>query len=191
MFNHGLAMRIRANVLPLVAVTLLLGGCASVAPKYTPSVENVQTLKNAGSVKARVADFASTPELNRVTMRGNPVESPTGGSYGAYLADAIRQELDLAKALDPAAPVEISGTLLKNDVNVANIITGSATVEARVVVKKSGQTRYDKVKTATMEWESSYFGSVAIPRGKENYPLVVQKLVRQLFTDADFIQALK
>lgn len=124
-------------------------------------------------------------------MRGSPLESPIGGSYGAYLADAIRQELDLAKALDPAAPVEISGTLLKNDVNVANIITGSAIVEARVVVKKSGQTRYDKVKTATMEWDSSYFGYVAIPRGKENYPLVVQKLVRQLFTDADFIQALK
>jgi hypothetical protein len=191
MVYQRLAMRVPANVLPVLALMLLLGGCASPAPKYTPAVENVQTLKNAGIPRARVADFASAPELNRITLRGSPLESPIGGSYGAYLADAIRQELDLAKALDPAAPVEISGTLLKNDVNVANIITGSATVEARVVVKKSGQTRYDKVKTATMEWDSSYFGSVAIPRGKENYPLVVQKLVQQLFTDADFIQALK
>jgi hypothetical protein len=184
-------LRDGATVLLLSAVALLAGGCTSVLPRYSPSLENVQALKNAGSPKARVVDFADTPEVNRITLRGGPLASPINGSYGAYLADAIRQEFELAKALDPAATVEISGVLLKNDVNVANIITGSAIVEARVVVKKGGQTRYDKVKTATMEWESSYFGAVAIPRGRENYPLVVQKLLGQIFADADFLQALK
>jgi hypothetical protein len=185
-FLHGWT-----NILSLFVVALLAGGCTSVVPKYSPSLENVQALKNAGSPKARIGAFSDTPEVNRITLRGGPLASPIGGSYGAYLADAIRQEFDLAKALDPASTVEVSGVLLKNDVNVANIITGSAIVEARVVVKKGAQTRFDKVKTATMEWDSSYFGAVAIPRGRENYPLVVQKLIGQLFADGEFLQALK
>jgi hypothetical protein len=189
--RHDSARWSRTNILSLLVVALVAGGCTTPAPKYTPSLENVQALKNAGSPKARVADFADTPELNRITLRGGVLASPIGGSYGAYLADAIRQEFDLAKALDPAATVEVSGVLLKNDVNVANIITGSAIVEARVVVKKGGQTRFDKIKTATLEWDSSYVGAIAIPRGRENYPLVVQKLVGQIFADADFLQALK
>jgi hypothetical protein len=182
----------QARIIALLSLALLFaGGCASTAPKYTPSLDNVAVIKNAGSPKAKVADFTITPDVNRVTLRGGALESPINGSYGAYLADAIRQELDLAKALDPASTVEISGALLKNDVNVANIITGSANLEARVVVKKDGQIRFDKVKSASMEWESSYFGATAIPRGMQNYPIAVQKLIAAIFADSEFLQALK
>ena len=42
-----------------------------------------------------------------------------------------------------------------------------------------------------MSWDSSFMGAVAIPKAQQQYPLIVQKLLTMIWTDADFQAALK
>jgi hypothetical protein len=188
----GKRMRTKCAKLALLILgATFVSACSTVAPPYAVSTDNVETLKRSGASPARVGKFDVPEGLNKISMRASSMTSPVEGSYGAYLADAIRQELSLAKLLDPKSSFEISGGLLKNDVDIGGFITGSAILEARVVVKKDGEIRYDKVKSATTQFDSNFIGAIAIPRGIQSYPVVVGKFVGALFSDPEFIAALK
>lgn len=169
-------------------------GCSTKAPLYSASMDNVQLLRDAGNVSAKVGKFDSIPDpgnFNSISMRGSHMNSPYENSYALYLAEAIKQELSLAGKLKPDTDIEISGALLKNNINVSGFSTGIGDIQARFIVKKGGQTRYDQVKTIHNEWESSFAGAVAIPRGQQQYPNLVQKLLAALYADHDFLAALK
>lgn len=180
----------------LVAVAILcvwLSGCALQAQPYYPSVDNVSVLKRGGQSVARLGGFDVTSGAKGATsisLRASSMTSSVGGNYAAYLADALKQELQLAKRFDPVAAVEISGVLLGTDVDPA-IGTGTGFIEARIVVKKDGQVRYEKTKRGDAHWESSFAGAVAIPAAQKNYPVVVQRLLNALYSDVDFQNALK
>ncbi|MDP9108945.1 MAG: hypothetical protein M3N23_07730 [Pseudomonadota bacterium] len=176
------------------AMTVLASGCASVAPAYSPSLENVQTLKNGGTAPVKLGTFASTASSdNRETlsMRGSTLSSPYNNSYAGYLSEALKQELTLANRLAPSVGTEVSGTLLKNTVDASGFTTGSTDISARFVVKKGGQVSYDQVKSIHHEFPSSFAGAVAIPRAIQEYAFAVQKLLGQLYSDAGFTAAIK
>lgn len=173
---------------------LVLSACSSMAPQYSPSVDNVQAIKKAGNVSAKVGNFSASQELTKspsLSLRGSSVVSPYDGSYANYLAEAIRQEFSMAGKLSPGANVEISGMLLKNDVDASGVTKGYGEIEARIIVKKNGGPRYDKIKAARSEWESSFAGPVAIPKAKSEYPLLVQKFLAALYADPEFLRALE
>lgn len=177
-----------------IALAVFGGGCSMVAPQYSASMENVQTLKNAGGVSGRVGTFTSVPgpgNPDTIGLRASSMVSPYGGSYANYLAEAIKQELGMAGKLGAGTDIEVSGILLKNDMNIGSFTTGYGDIEARFVVKKGDRVSYDQVKTAHTEWESSFVGAVAIPRGQQEYPRLVQTLLRELYADAAFLQALR
>ena len=89
------------------------------------------------------------------------------------------------------SPAEITGTLIRNNIDAGGFSTASGQMEARFVVKRGDQVRFDKVKSVTHQWESSFVGAVAIPAAANNYPIMVQKLIGQLVTDPDFVKALR
>lgn len=172
---------------------LLASGCSVMAPNYSASVDNVETLKKAGDFHARVGDFISLAgegNVNPVSLRGTKMASPYQNSYAAYVAEAIRQELILAQRLAPNAGVELSGTLLRNDVN-ADIGTGHAYMKMQLIVKRNDKVSYDRVMSVEHQWDSSFMGSVAIPRAIEEYPVLVRKMLALLYADKDFINAIK
>ena len=180
-------------VLFIAIASLLSTGCSLVAPHYSASLENVQTLKDGGAYTAKVGKFDSSKDkanANPISMRGSSLNSPYANSYAQYLTEALKQELSLAGKLSPTAKVEVSGELLKNDIDVSGFDKGFGDISARFVVKKSGAVRYDKVKTVHAEWESSFVGGIAIPRGQQEYPKLVQQLLAKLFADASFMRAL-
>lgn len=179
----------------VLAAAMLTSGCSMMAPQYTASLDNVQTLKDAGNFKAKVGAFESAPpsqeNANPISIRGSSLASPYNASYAAYLTEAIRQELSLAQRLSPDATVEITGILLKNDIDASGFSTGFAVVEARFIVKRSGQISYDQIKSVRHEFPSSFAGAVAIPRAVQEYAFAVQKLLTSLYTDPAFLSALK
>ncbi len=124
-------------------------------------------------------------------LRANTMTSPVGKNYGDYIAEALRQELELAKLYNPQSGVEISGTLLKNNIDAGGISTNAGQIEARFVVTANGQVRFDKVKRIEKKWDSSFVGAVAIPLAANNYPVMVQSLVAALVTDPDFVKAIR
>lgn len=185
--------RIRLLLFLFVAM-IFASGCSLMAPQYSASLENVQTLKDAGNFTAKVGTFTASPDkgnANPISIRGSSLSSPYQNSYANYLGEAIKQELTLAKKLGPDANVEISGMLTKNDLHIAEFTTGSGEIEARFIVKKNSQVQYDQVKTVQHEWPSSFLGSIAIPRAVQEYPNLVQKLLTELYADSAFLKALK
>jgi hypothetical protein len=178
--------------LGLLAPLTVLAACSVVATPYSPSVENIQMLKNSAPIQARVGDFKSQESGQNqypVRVRANMMRSPVGDSFAAYLSNAVTQELTIAGSLSPSATVELDGVLVENNVDVG-IGTGVGTISARFVVHRDNAVRYDQVKTVRSEWDSSFVAAIAVPRATQQYPLVVQKLLAELYADPAFISAI-
>lgn len=176
-----------------LGVAMLAAGCSTPAPRYTPSADNMELIKQVPAPVALGAFTvqAGSPTATSIGLRGSNMVSPVGAGYADYLADALRQELQLAGKLDAKSKVEITGLLLKNDIAAAGISTNSGEIEARFSVRQQGQLRYEKTHRAESTWDSSFMGAIAIPLAKQQYPMLVQKLLRQLLSDAEFINALQ
>jgi hypothetical protein len=178
-----------------VALAILLTGCASPGPNYSPSIANVELMKKAmpgASVRnGTIAVAADMPGATSVSIRADSMTSPVGANFGDYISASLRQELELAKLMDPKSGTEISGTLLKNNIDAGGFSTNQGQIEARFVVKRNADVKFDKVKRVEHQWESSFVGAIAIPNARNNYPVMVQKLIASLVSDPDFVNAVK
>lgn len=178
--------------LAALACATMLSGCALQAPPYNAAIDNVEAMRRAQLAPMRIGAFAAAdglPTAASISLRGNTMASPVGSGYADYLSAALRQELELARLLDPAAAIEVSAVLLKNDIAAAGITTNSGEIEARFTVRRDGVVRYDSTRRASLNWESSFAGAVAIPLAAQNYPRLVQALLRDLIGDPAFIAA--
>ena len=171
-----------------------MSGCAVKAPSYAPSITNVSTLKTSGTTPVALGTFSvrsGTAGGSSISLRGHNMRSPVGADYAAYVAEALRADLEMAKRLDPKSTIEITGLLLKNEVDANGMSKGDGEIQAQFIVRRDGQVRFDKVKSGKAEWESSFAGAVAIPRAAQNYPFLVQSLLSSLYADADFVAAIR
>ncbi|MFC5430430.1 hypothetical protein ACFPTO_16695 [Paraburkholderia denitrificans] len=186
-------MRTVVRAVGLLVPVVLLTACAVVAPPYSPDVDNIQSLKSATTAHAKIGAFESHADIRNpypVPLRANVMKSPVGGSFGAYLADAMTRELVMVGKLDPQSDVEIKATLLENDVS-AGVVTGTANLSARFIVLRAGTVRYDQVKSAHTQWDSAFAAMIAVPKAREEYPLAVQKLLGELYADPAFLDAIQ
>lgn len=177
----------------VLAVLAFLTGCAGPSPNYSPSIDNVEALKKSGASATRVGTIGVTsgmPGASALSIRANSMVSSVGAHYGDYLAAALKQELEMARLLNPQAVTEISGTLLRNNIDAGGINTNAGQMEARFMVTVAGNVRYDKIKRIEHQWEGAFAGAIAIPNAANNYPVMVQKLVAMLIADPEFIRAL-
>lgn len=183
-------MKVLRYAVALSIVTI--AGCSTIAPEYSPSINNIQTLKNASIKKASVGKFtASSNKVNELTIRGGSFQSPTNGSYVSYLQKALEQELYDANKLNKDSSIQISGVLIQNEMDASGMNIGTAIMDAEFTVKDASSVRYKKMLSAKIEWPSSFIGGIAIPRAIKEYPRVIQELLGKLYTDPDFIKALK
>ena len=178
-------------LLSIVAIAVL-SGCAAKAPNYNPNPESAQKLQAARVQPAAVGEFKADANVSdtSIVLRASTMV-PEQGTFSKYLADAIKNELDLVKLYLPSSTTVISGVLMKNEMNTGVAMTGEGAIEARFVVKRDGAVRFDKLKKAAIQWDTNYFGAIAIPRARNEYTRLVQTLVAELFSDPDFVAALK
>jgi hypothetical protein len=172
---------------------MVLSACSTPAPPYAASIPNIQTLKSAAPASVSVGEFTTQgPDANNesISIRGNPMVSAQG-TFAKYLQNALIQELTEARLLDAKSDVKITAILIKNDISAAGFVTASAEMEARFSVSNSGKVVFDKTKRATVEWDSNFVGMIAIPRAQQNYPNLVTALLKELYADKDFLNALK
>jgi hypothetical protein len=80
------------NPLKTAAFAFLLSvvatGCTSLAPQYSASPQNIQTLKDAGNYSVNVGVFASDADkenVNPIPIRALMMKSPYQDSYANYL----------------------------------------------------------------------------------------------------------
>ncbi len=179
----------------IICAALALCACSSLsAPRYSPALENVQKLSDAGIHSVQVIAFSTIPahdNANPIQLRGAALNSPYHHSYAEYLSESLRTEFQQAGKLNGRAPLVISGTLVKNWIDVPGLGPGVGELQARFVVSQGSSVRYDQLKFIHEEWNSSFVGKEAIPRAQSHYALMVQRLLASLYADPDFVLALK
>jgi hypothetical protein len=171
-----------------------LSGCASLmAPPYSPDFGALDALKRVPLDKVTVGPVQPrdpAAAVNRVTLRGSPL-AVQEGTFAHYLEDALIRDLRELSVFDRSAQVRIDATLLRNEIDVSGIVTGRGHMQVDIRVVRAGQQRYGKVHEATTEFESSFAGAVAIPKGQVEYGQLVRKLLGQVYADPEFAAALK
>ncbi len=172
----------------------IASGCATNAPKYNSNFDNVGKLRAANLAPVKIGaitkDAGAKPDVDKLTIRGGTYKSPNG-SFTSYLQEALRQEFDDARLLDPQSKIEINGVLIQNVLDASGFSSAYAEIEARLKVNRGGTVAYDATKKARIEWESSFVGAIAIPKANQNYPNVIQKLLGEFYSDPAFLAALK
>ncbi|MBQ0930117.1 hypothetical protein [Ideonella alba] len=185
----------RVAALSLIAVAALATGCASVTVPVTASAPNVERLKSSPPAPMGVGEFKAAPGKaadadKGLSVRGGNTIAPQGGSFAVQLRDQLAAELKGAGLLSTDGRIVVSGTITDNNLD-AGIGKGIGRLAARFQVKRDGAQVFDKELVAAAEWESSFMGAVAIPAAFNQYGALYQKLIGQLFDDADFKAAVK
>jgi hypothetical protein len=176
-----------------LAVAMLAGCAALVAPPYSADYSALDKLKGASIEKTAVAPVQprdASAAVNKISLRGASLQAAQG-TFAQYLEDALIQDLKEVSAYDPKAGTLISATILKNDVDVSGFSKGTGTMTVRFTVTRAGATRLDKTYAAATEFESSFAGNVAIPKGQGEYGHLVQTLLGKVYADPEFVNALK
>ncbi len=157
-----------------------------------PTIENTVRMRAGGPVLGAMAvgefrlDAALPASVDRgVSVRSNMVRSPLENSFAQYLRETLRVELQSAGLLDPHSDTVITGSLLKSSIE-APVGTGRATLAARFVVTRTATVLYDRILTASTEWDSAFLGVSAIPQAAGQYESLYRSLIGQLLEDAAF-----
>ena len=178
------------NIIAIIAA-VLLSACTLKVPPYNADIGNVSKLKKATNEPLSLGKIESEKKLNKLSLRGSPLISSVGTSYGQYIENALQQELELAKLWSGVAKKQVSGKVIAQDIDISGFSEGSAFLKVNFIVSEEGATLYDKVITAEHNFDSSFMGSIAIPNGQRSYVELVQKLLSNLYSDKEFIASLK
>jgi hypothetical protein len=181
---------VKKSLLLIPMLALLLQGCGMTMTRYEPSFENVQKLKQTPPLHA-ISNPQVTAESGEgsLVVRANPVRSPSG-SIPAHIQDAITEELRKAGLLDPQAQRQLKVLVVKNELS-AGMGTGDGKLAARFTLLNGNDVVYDATKNVSSQWSSSFFGFIAIPNAVNAYNPMLRDLLKELYSDPQFIQALK
>lgn len=172
-----------------IFTVLFLSACTMVAPPYKNSMDNLQHLKRSSLELMAVGNIEDNKKLNSISLRGSSLVSPNNKSFGDYLESALQSELTAAKLYSGVSSIVIAGKLIENDIDVSGFSVGDGKMTVEFVVTNKNSVIFTKSISVTHEFESSFIGSIAIPNGQLNYPVLVQKLCGALFNDPDFMKA--
>ena len=182
-------MRVIYMMTCYVAAAFMVG-CTHMTPTYQESVDNVNKLQAAGKASVNVGNFTGKNELQRLSARANSFTSPYNDSFSEYIREALRLELVRAGILDTNSPVTIEGVLEANDLDIG-VEVGLQNISVRFIVRRNPKVIYEKIITTQHRWGSAFIGAVAIPMARDAYPAAVSKLFSQLFSDPEFIAAIR
>jgi hypothetical protein len=187
-------MRKILRVVLLFLIFIITSGCSTVAPTYNGSRQNIEAINSIGDFKLavdRFTDSDSPDNKKQLSMRGSTATSPYGATYSSYIESAIRQDLSISGRYSDSSKNRVSGVLLKNDVDASGFSTGTGICEVEFSLINNANVLYRKKIVQNHQWESSFAGAVAIPKATNEYPVMVERLLNKLFSDNDFIKAVR
>jgi hypothetical protein len=177
----------------LVVVAAFSGCSTLVPPPYSPDYQALDQLKKQALEKVAVGTFqprnADAP-VNKISLRAANLAGPKG-TFAQYLEDAMIQDLKEIGVFDVGAETRIEATLLKNDIDVSGLSTGTGRIDVELTITRNGASTLKKTYSAETKFESSFMGGVAIPKGQSEYPNLVRVLLSKVYADPEFIKALK
>jgi len=181
-------------ILASMALGTALSGCASfVTPEYSADYAAVDALKRQSLKPASVGKVQPEDpgaKVNNITLRGTKLAASTG-TFALYVEQALIRDLTEAGLYDKAAGKRLDLRLVRNDIDVSGFSTGEGDIATEVTVTEGGNVLFKKQFDAKTQFESSFAGAVAIPKGQAEYPRLVRELLSVIYRDAGLVAALK
>ncbi|MDP2247138.1 MAG: hypothetical protein Q8J65_03330 [Nitrosomonadales bacterium] len=178
----------------LILAIIGFSGCATYdAPNYSPNYETIDQVKKIRADRFSVATVQPTdPEakVNKISLRGASLKSQSG-TFSKYLENALISDLTELGFYDASSDARIHVNILKNEIDVSGLSKGTGILAANVKVIKGGTVSLDKDYTASTQFESSFAGAVAIPKGQTEYPNLVRAFLSHVYSDQSFVEAIK
>jgi len=178
----------------VLAIAILVSGCATItAPTYTPHYESIDRLKKNNIEKMSLGEVQPrdpSASVNKIKLRAAVLVS-SNGTFANYLESAIRSDLMEMGLYDPTSTTQVDASLIKNDINISGFNTGYGEMEVMLRVSKKDGPKFEKVYSVNTQFESSFVGAVAIPKGQNEYPNLVRALLQKVYVDPAFIEAVK
>ncbi len=184
-------IRLRYSVILLL--TLVTAGCASFkAPAYSPDYQVLDRLKNKSLVNVSVAPVEPQDpkaKVNQVDLRAMSL-STEQGTFSAYLEHSMIQDLTELGIYRPNSNVQIKATLIENDMDLSSFSKGYGKMVVDLEIQKSSVVTFSRRYIGETEFESSLAGAIAIPKAQSEYPYLVRELLKQIYSDPEFIKEL-
>lgn len=183
------------KILLLAMLPVVFSGCSSIheAVPYTPNYAAIDQLKfyklNPIALDSVQPADPNAP-VNQIKMRMQPL-TVTTGTFTTYIQNALMNDLIEAHIYSPAAETHLSLTILDNDINVWHPINGTGVMAALLELKDRSGVKYSKNYKVTIQFDSSVYPDSAMEIGQNAYPRLVKKLLTEIYTDKQFIAALK
>ncbi|KQZ64429.1 hypothetical protein ASD67_08095 [Sphingopyxis sp. Root1497] len=179
------------RTLGVAALLLVLAGCVHARIDETaPSIETLKILRAANVPPMAVGAFVdaggAAPVARTVVIRGSTMSPPKGASFAEFLGLSFENELRTANRFDPGAPVAIAGRLIESRAGETRAALG-----VRISVIREGTERFAKDYRVETTWKGDFIGALAIPEAFRQYNALYPLLVRQVFSDPAFVEALK
>ena len=176
-----------------------LGLQACMTTKLPPpqaTMESIIVLRDSGIAPTNVGDFklaaGKKKDIDKsVSARGSPVQVEGDGTFSGYLRQSVINDLTAAGKYDKASGTVIEAELTENTLSAAGSKKASALLVVRFLVKRAGQTRFDKLVRQAAEWESSFIGAVAIPDAHNHFGEQFRLILTKLYGDPEFLNALR
>ena len=179
----------------IVALGLLAAGCTAQMGMPQASLSTIEKVRSPDIAVMRVGNFVPVPALagakdKSMSLRADSLTSPVDDSFAKYLGRTIEVNLKAAGKYDANSPLVLDGILTESDVRTP-FGTSSGELGAKFTLVKSGSTVFEKHIEVTDQWESSVIAAIAVPDSINHYTALFDKLTAELFTDKDFVTALK
>jgi len=178
-------MKISKLLVPAV-VSLFLIACSHNSPRYSPSVNNQEKLRDIVSHspngKLSVEPFTSSePSRNSIVCRAaGTVQTPDGKSFEKFIEESLTSELKMS-GLYSATSQKISGKLLKIDFN-SNIGAGKWLIKMQFSCADSKafivESQYD--------FSTNFIADIACEQVSQALPQATQDFIEKLINTAEF-----
>jgi len=171
--------------LALLLTIAVLAGCSTyAAQRYAISADNVTALRTLNGKTPNVGPFTSSePGQSEIMCRAvGPIKTPDGEPFADFIRKALVDELKIANAFAPTAPVTLTGNL-----NSIDFSSASGTWDISLTVQSSNGQAVTVAENYA--YTSSFYGETACNQTAQALMPAVQNLIGN-FVHGSAFQAL-
>ena len=168
--------------LAILLVGAALSGCSTyAAQRYSISADNVTALRALNGKTLNVGPFTSSqPGLSDIACRAvGPIKTPDGEPFADFIRKALLDELKIANAFSPTAPITLTGNL-----NSIDFSSASGTWDISLTVQSSNGKSVTL--TENYAYTSSWYGEAACNQTAQALMPAVQDLIGKLVHGPEF-----
>jgi len=161
---------------------ILLGGCSTYAAnRYTPSTDNVVTLRDMEIKPIDVGQIEYDAEKpNELMCRAvGPIQTPDKESFGEFVRGALVDELRMAEKYDENSDVRLSGELRE-----FTFSSNQGYWSIRLYLESNNSQSMEVAER--YEYTTSFYGETACNQTAQAMMPAVQDLVNRIVTSPEF-----